>query len=149
MRAVIQRVKEASVTVEGKLAGRCGKGLLVLLGVKDSDDESQVAYISDKIANLRIFEDEEGKMNRSVLDVNGEVLLVSQFTLYGDCRKGRRPGFSQAAAPEKARTLYEEVVQSLKERGLHVEEGVFQAHMDISLVNDGPVTLLLDSEKNL
>ena len=149
MRAVIQRVKEASVTVEGQVMGRCGKGLLILLGVKDTDDNAHGAYISEKITNLRIFEDEEGKMNRSVLDVGGEVLLVSQFTLYGDCRKGRRPSFSQAAAPEQARTLYQEVVRTLKEKGLHVEEGVFQAHMDVSLINDGPVTLLLDSDKNL
>lgn len=148
MRAVIQRVKEASVTVDGQVVGRSGKGLLVLLGVKDTDDNAHGSYISEKIANLRIFEDDEGKMNRSVLEVGGEILVVSQFTLFGDCRKGRRPGFSQAAVPDLAKALYEEVVQSLKEKGLHVEEGVFQAHMDVFLVNDGPVTLLLDSEKN-
>jgi len=148
MRAVIQRVKEASVTVDGQVVGRSGKGLLVLLGVKDTDVNAHGSYISEKIANLRIFEDDEGKMNRSVLEVGGEILVVSQFTLFGDCRKGRRPGFSQAAVPDLAKALYEEVVQSLKEKGLHVEEGVFQAHMDVFLVNDGPVTLLLDSEKN-
>lgn len=148
MRAVLQRVKEASVTVEGQIVGHCGKGLLVFLGVKDTDDEAHGAYIAEKIAHLRIFEDEEGKMNRSVLDAGGEILMVSQFTLYGDGRKGRRPSFSQAAPPERALALYRGVVGSLKDKGLQVEEGVFQAHMDVSLVNDGPVTLLLDSEKN-
>lgn len=148
MRAVIQRVKEASVTVEGQVVGKCNKGVLVFLGVKESDEGTDCTYIADKIAHLRIFEDENGKMNRSVLEVGGEALVVSQFTLYGDCRKGRRPGFSSAAAPEKAVGLYKNVVGRLKELGLKVEEGVFQAHMDVRLLNDGPVTMLLDSEKN-
>lgn len=148
MRAVIQRVKEASVTVDGQVVGRCERGLLVLLGVKETDDTKDGIYIADKIANLRIFEDGDGKMNLSVTDIGGSLLVVSQFTLYGDCRKGRRPGFSDAASPEMANTLYREVVERLKEFGLPVGEGVFQAHMEVSLVNDGPVTMLLDSEKN-
>ncbi|QSX08772.1 D-tyrosyl-tRNA(Tyr) deacylase [Alkalibacter rhizosphaerae] len=148
MRAVIQRVKEASVTVDDQVVGRCERGLLVLLGVKTSDDTKDGIYIADKIANLRIFEDGDGKMNLSVTDIGGSLLVVSQFTLYGDCRKGRRPGFSDAASPEMANTLYREVVERLKEFGLPVGEGVFQAHMEVSLVNDGPVTMLLDSEKN-
>jgi D-tyrosyl-tRNA(Tyr) deacylase len=147
MRAVVQRVKEASVTVDGQVVGQCGRGLLVLLGVKATDTSTDGHYIADKIAHLRVFEDDDGKMNRSVLDVGGEVLMVSQFTLYGDCRKGRRPGFSDAASPEEANRLYREVVDRLKDGGLVVGEGIFQAHMDVSLINDGPVTLLLDSDK--
>lgn len=148
MRAVIQRVKEASVSVEGRISGACAKGLLVFLGVKDSDQDKDITYITDKILHLRIFEDDDGKMNRSVVDIEGDILVVSQFTLYGDCRKGRRPGFSQAAPPGKAVELYEKAVKRLKESGLKVEEGVFQAHMDVHLINDGPVTMLLDSEKS-
>lgn len=148
MRAVIQRVKEASVSVEGRIVGACEKGLLVFLGVKDSDQDKDIVYITDKILNLRIFEDEDEKMNRSIVDMEGELLVVSQFTLYGDCRKGRRPGFSQAAAPQKAVAFYEKAVERLKASGLKVEEGVFQARMDVQLINDGPVTMLLDSEKS-
>ncbi|HEX3030649.1 MAG TPA: D-aminoacyl-tRNA deacylase [Bacillota bacterium] len=148
MRAVVQRVKSASVAVEGESVGAIGQGLLVLLGVGCGDNETDARYISDKLAGLRIFEDEEGKMNLSVRDIRGEVLVVSQFTLYGDCRKGRRPGFSDAAPPEEANRLYLLVIEHLSELGLKVARGRFQAHMAVELVNDGPVTLLLDSKRN-
>ncbi|NLL47108.1 MAG: D-tyrosyl-tRNA(Tyr) deacylase [Firmicutes bacterium] len=145
MRAVIQRVKEAQVTVEGREVGKIAHGLLVLLGVGEGDTERDAKYLAEKIAHLRVFADDEGKMNRSVLDVGGGVLAVSQFTLYGDCRKGRRPSFSGAAPPEAANELYLHFVQALKGFGLTVETGVFQAHMDVALVNDGPVTLMVSS----
>lgn len=147
MRAVVQRVKEASVQVDGAVVGAIGSGLLVLLGVDENDSEQDVRYIADKVAELRIFRDEEGKFNRSVEDVGGAVLVVSQFTLYGDCRRGRRPSFIRAARPEKAIPMYEAVVSALRVRGLTTATGEFGAMMDVHLINDGPVTLLLDSEK--
>jgi len=147
MRAVLQRVLEAQVKVEGKIVGEVGPGLLVLLGVGRGDDESDARYLAEKTAGLRIFEDEQDRMNRSVLDAGGGVLVVSQFTLYGDCRKGRRPGFSDAASPESAERLYRRYVLRLTELGLPVATGVFQAQMAVKLINDGPVTLLLDSRK--
>lgn len=147
MRAVVQRVSSSSVTVEGSVIGSTQQGLLVLLGVADTDTATDVQYICDKVSHLRIFEDEEDKMNLSVLDVNGEVCVVSQFTLYGDVRKGRRPNFMKAAPPGLAEQLYLEVVAAFKEKGIPVSTGQFQAHMEVALVNDGPVTILLDSSK--
>ena len=147
MRAVVQRVTEAAVTVEGAVVGRIGRGLLVLLGVGQGDTESDGDLLADKVLHLRIFADEAGHMNRSVLETGGEVLVVSQFTLYGDARKGRRPSFIDAAAPEEANRLYGLFVDRLRASGLRVEQGVFRAMMDVSLVNHGPVTLLLDSRK--
>lgn len=148
MRSVVQRVTQASVTVEGEVVGRIGAGLLVLFGVGRGDTEADLNWMVDKIAGLRLFEDGEGKMNRSVQDVGGEILMVSQFTLYGDCRKGKRPSFSTAAPPETAGELFQQAVAKMRDYGLHVETGVFQAEMQVALVNDGPVTLLIDSEKN-
>lgn len=145
MRAVIQRVKEASVTVEGKVVGEIGPGLLVLLGVGQGDTSEDARYLAGKIAKLRIFADQEGKMNLDVQDVGGKILAVSQFTLYGDARKGRRPSFSSAATPQMAEELYLQFVEALREQGLEVETGVFQAHMEVKLVNDGPVTLIVSS----
>ncbi len=147
MRAVVQRVAKADVTVEGKITGAIEKGLMVLLGVEDEDEEADAVYLADKIAGLRIFEDEEGKMNLSVKDVGGDLLAVSQFTLFGDCRKGKRPSFIKAARPEKANTLYRRFVALCQEQGLHVEEGIFQAEMLVRINNDGPVTILIDSKK--
>jgi D-tyrosyl-tRNA(Tyr) deacylase len=147
MRAVVQRVSSASVDVEGRRAASIGSGLLVLIGVGHDDGPADVDWVASKIRELRIFEDDARKMNRSILDVGGEVLLVSQFTLFGDCRKGRRPSFDAAAAPELGVALYEDVVNALRAAGAKVETGVFGAHMHVSLVNDGPVTLLLDSKK--
>ncbi len=147
MRAVIQRVTEASVTVNGNVVGRIQRGFLVLLGVAEIDTAEDASWISAKIAGLRVFEDGEGKMNLSLAEIGGAILLVSQFTLYGDCRKGRRPSFVEAARPEKANALYESVAAELRGLGLPVETGTFQAHMDVRLLNDGPVTLLLDSQK--
>ncbi|MFH0802369.1 MAG: D-aminoacyl-tRNA deacylase [bacterium] len=148
MRAVIQRVSESRVVIAGRVAGEIGPGLLVLLGVGQGDDETDVAYLADKIVNLRIFKDEDDRMNLSVLETSGEILVVSQFTLFGDCRRGRRPGYSTAALPEEANRLYRLFVESLKSRLVRkVEEGEFQAHMEVSLINDGPVTLLIDSRK--
>ena len=149
MRAVVQRVAEAAVTVDGEVVGRIGAGLLVLLGVGQGDAEPDADYLADKVLNLRIFPDEAAQMNRSVVDTRGELLAVSQFTLYGDTRRGRRPGFSSAAPPEEANRLYRYFVGRLRESGLRVEEGVFRAMMDVSLVNRGPVTILLDSAKTL
>jgi D-tyrosyl-tRNA(Tyr) deacylase len=146
---VIQRVSRASVTVEGRVAGEIRAGLLVLLGVGRTDNLESAAYLAEKITNLRIFADEHGKMNRSLLDVVGAALVVSQFTLYADTRGGRRPSYIEAAPPESANRLYEEFVHSLRATGVTVATGVFQAHMQVELVNDGPVTILLDSEKTI
>ena len=148
MRAVVQRVSAASVTVEGRKVGSIGPGLLVLLGVARGDTEKDGEYLAEKLAGLRIFEDEEEKMNRSVAQMGGSILLVSQFTLYGDVRHGRRPSFTQAAPPDEANRLYEDLAQKLRDKELTVETGQFQAHMEVSLVNDGPVTILLDSGKS-
>ncbi len=148
MRVVLQRVTRAQVEVAGETVGAIGPGLLVLLGVGQEDDAVDARSLAEKSAGLRIFEDEQGKMNRSVVDVGGSVLVVSQFTLYGDCRKGRRPGFSAAAPPERAAQLYQQYVERLRQLGLTVATGVFQAEMAVELVNDGPVTLLLDSGKD-
>lgn len=147
MRSVVQRVKRASVTVKGENVGEISAGLLVLLAVGQDDGEDALTWMVDKLVGLRIFEDEEGKMNRSVQEVGGEILVVSQFTLYGDCRSGKRPSFTTAASPERAKAMYERFVEVIRSRGLKVETGVFQAEMDVELINDGPVTLLLDSEK--
>lgn len=147
MRAVIQRVSEASVTVDQVICGSIKRGFLVLVGVADSDEEKDSLWIAEKIAGLRVFEDSDEKMNLSLADVDGAVLLVSQFTLFGDCRKGRRPSFVEAARPEKARVLYENLAVNLRQLGLVVETGIFQASMQVQLLNDGPVTLLLDSRK--
>jgi len=148
MRAVVQRVSRAQVAVSGSVSGEIGLGLLVLLGVGSEDTESDVSYLAEKIAGLRIFEDADGKMNRSVVDVRGSVLVVSQFTLYGDVRRGKRPSFDAAAAPEMARTLYELFVERIRAAGLRCETGRFQEMMQVELVNQGPVTILLDSGKN-
>jgi D-aminoacyl-tRNA deacylase len=147
MRAVVQRVSCASVTVDGRIVGRIGSGLLAFVGVAHDDGPADVQYIAAKIRELRIFPDEQGRMNRSVVEAGGAVLVVAQFTLQADCRKGRRPSFDPAAPPPLARALYEEVIRSLRETGLTVEAGEFQAHMNVELVNDGPVTLLLDSRR--
>ncbi len=147
MRSVVQRVKRAAVTVKGETVGRISVGLLVLLAVGKDDEESDIIWMVDKLVGLRIFEDAEGRMNRSVQDVGGDILMVSQFTLYGDCRSGKRPSFTTAAPLERAKALFERSVEDLRSRGVKVETGVFQAEMDVELVNDGPVTLLLDSEK--
>lgn len=147
MRAVIQRVEQASVSVEGEIRGQIGAGFLVLIGVEEGDGDVDFKYIADKVPNLRVFEDEQGKMNRSLLDVGGEVLAVSQFTLLGDARGGRRPSFITAARPETADPMYERLVADWRARGIRVETGVFGAHMKVSLVNDGPVTILLDSRR--
>ena len=148
MRAVVQRVSSSKVTVEDNITGQIKKGLLVLLGVTHEDTSSDVDYMIDKILNLRIFEDENGKMNLSLKDVGGELLVVSQFTLYGDCRKVKRPSFTNAARPEVATPLYEEFVQKSKDQDIVVQTGQFGAHMMVDLINDGPVTMLLDSSKN-
>lgn len=147
MRAVIQRVTESHVSVDGNEVGRIGHGLMVLLGVEEGDTSSDVVYMADKVMNLRIFEDAEEKMNLSVQDVGGALLVVSQFTLMGDARKGRRPSFSSAARPEAANGLYEEFVAHCRTQGMKVETGQFQQHMVVRIDNDGPVTLLLDSKK--
>ena len=146
MKAVIQRVKASSVTVGDEPVGKIGKGLLVLLGVAKADQTADADFLSEKIVNLRIFEDEQGKMNRSLIDIGGEMLVVSQFTLLGDCRKGRRPSFIDAAGPDKANELYEYFVVKVREKGVHVATGRFRAMMDVSLINDGPVTLIVESK---
>lgn len=147
MRAVLQRVSRASVTVEGEVTGRINRGYLILLGVSPEDTPRELDKLADKILNLRIFEDADGKMNLSLLDVQGSALVVSQFTLFGDCRKGRRPSFTGAARPEHAVPLYEAFVDKLRGQLPHVGTGVFGAHMDVELVNDGPVTLWLDTDE--
>ena len=147
MRAVVQRVNRARVVVDGRVTGEIDAGLVVLLAVGRGDTAEIAGSLAEKIANLRIFDDEAGKMNRSVLDAKGAALVVSQFTLYGDVRRGRRPGFEQAAPPELANQLYEEFVDAMRALGVRVETGIFQAHMAVELTNDGPVTILLDSDK--
>jgi D-tyrosyl-tRNA(Tyr) deacylase len=147
MRAVVQRVKESRVEVKGETVGAIGPGLLILLGVGEDDSEKDCDYLANKVANLRIFSDRKGAMNLSLMEIEGAALVVSQFTLWGDCRKGRRPSFVGAAPPERARELYEHFIKLLKEKGLHVATGQFQEMMDVHLINDGPVTLMLDSEK--
>jgi D-tyrosyl-tRNA(Tyr) deacylase len=147
MRAVVQRVSRAQVTVSGETTGEIGLGLLVWLGVGRDDTEADATYLADKIAGLRVFEDAEGKMNRSVQDVGGSVLAVSQFTLYGDVRRGKRPSFDAAAPPERARQIYEFFVDQIRAAGLRCETGRFQEMMKVELVNEGPVTILLDSQK--
>ena len=147
MRLVIQRVLESSVCVDGNVVGSIGPGFMVLCGVEDGDTAEDVRYCIDKTVNLRIFEDEAGKMNRSILDAGGEILAISQFTLHGDVRHGRRPSFIRAARPESAVPLYDAYCNGLREAGVHVETGIFQTDMKVSLINDGPVTLLVDSRK--
>lgn len=147
MRAVVQRVSRARVTVEGETTGEIGHGVLVLLGVGQEDSEADATYLAEKISGLRIFEDDQGKMNRSVVEAGGAVLAVSQFTLYGDVRKGKRPSFDAAAPPERARQLFEFFVGKIRAAGLRCETGKFQATMTVELVNEGPVTILLDSGK--
>lgn len=148
MRAVVQRVTSGAVTVDQKTIGSIGRGLVVLLGIRSEDGTGDTAWLADKIVHLRIFNDDQGKMNRSLADIGGEMLIVSQFTLYGDCKKGRRPGYSDAAPPEHAEPLYKTFIQQVNEHGIKTATGRFQAMMEVSLVNDGPVTLLIDSEKS-
>ena len=148
MRAVVQKVTHSSVTVDGEITGEIGQGLMVLLGVTHDDTETDAKYMAEKIANLRIFEDDDEKLNLSVKDIGGAVLSVSQFTLYGDCRKGRRPSFTEAARPDAANALYEQFNAYLEAEGVLVQTGRFQTHMLVELTNDGPVTVLLDSRKN-
>lgn len=148
MRAVVQRVTSSKVVVDDKIIGEIGKGLNILIGISKEDTEEDLLYLRDKIINLRIFEDENDKMNLSLLDVKGEILAISQFTLYGDCRKGRRPNFMEAEGGDKARALYERFVDLLRGKDIKVETGEFGAHMKVDIQNDGPVTLLLDSKKN-
>jgi len=147
MKAVIQRVKKSSVTVGNEIVGAIGPGLTVLLGVSHNDSEQDADYLAGKIVNLRIFEDDEGKMNRSLREVSGEMLVVSQFTLLGDCRKGRRPSFGKAAGPERANELYEYFCKRVREHRIHVKTGRFRAMMEVSLINDGPVTLIVESKE--
>lgn len=149
MRAIIQKVTEASVVVDKERVSEIGPGFMVLLGVKDTDDKEDLAYIKKKISKLRIFEDDDEKMNLSLKDVGGEILVVSQFTLYGDARKGNRPSFTSSAKADKAKEYYEILIDELREEGFNVKTGVFQTHMQVSLVNDGPVTIILDSERIL
>lgn len=147
MRAVVQKVNQSSVTVDGEVKGSIGAGFMVLIGVETGDTEQDAIYIADKITGLRIFEDDEDKLNLSIEDIGGEILAVSQFTLLADARKGRRPGFTKAARPEEANKLYRKVITRIREKGIHVEEGVFQTHMVVNIENDGPVTILLDSHR--
>ena len=147
MRCVVQRVRESSVTVNNETVGSIGPGLMVLIGVSTDDTDADLKYMIEKVPNLRIFDDENGVMNRSVLDVGGSILAVSQFTLYGDARGGRRPSYIRAARPEEANRMYQRLVAAWQEKGIHVETGIFRADMQVSLINDGPVTILLDSEK--
>jgi D-aminoacyl-tRNA deacylase len=146
MRIVLQRSKNAKVTVNGEIVGEIESGLVLLVGVTHEDGEEDAVYLADKVVNLRIFEDENGKMNHSLLDKGGQILSVSQFTLYGDCRKGRRPNFMEAAKPEQAEKLYEFFNEELRKKGISVETGIFGAMMDVSLINDGPVTLIVESK---
>ncbi|MFM8190518.1 MAG: D-aminoacyl-tRNA deacylase [Pirellula sp.] len=144
MRVVLQRVSSASVTVDGQIVGQIAQGWLVLLGIEQGDSDRLIPWLAEKCVHLRAFEDEQGKMNRSILEVDGQMLIVSQFTLAGDCRKGRRPSFDRAAAPAQARDLYDLFCQQIANLGVHVERGVFQADMKVALVNDGPVTFVID-----
>lgn len=146
MRVVVQRSKQASVVVDGRTVGKISAGFVVLVGITHDDSQEDVLYLADKVANLRVFEDEQGKMNLSLLDVGGEVLSISQFTLYGDCRKGRRPSFVQAAKPEQAKALYEQFNEALEAKNIKVETGIFGAMMQVHLINDGPTTLMIDSK---
>ncbi len=146
MRAVVQRVSQGEVSVNGEITGSIAKGLMVLLGVHRDDSEKEADYLADKISTLRIFEDDDDKMNLSLKDVGGSMLVVSQFTLYGDCRKGRRPSFIEAAPPENADRLYNAFIDSVRFKGIRVETGRFQTHMDVTLTNDGPVTLIVESK---
>jgi D-aminoacyl-tRNA deacylase len=145
MRACIQRVNQASVTVDGRVVGKIERGLVILLGVSRTDTLDNVQWLAEKTVGLRIFDDAEGKMNLSLMEVGGEALVISQFTLFGDCRKGRRPSFLDAAPPEQAEQLYQSFVAAVKSLGVQVQTGIFRAHMDVALVNDGPVTLIVDS----
>jgi D-tyrosyl-tRNA(Tyr) deacylase len=147
MRAVIQRVKSAEVRVDGRVTGKIGKGLLILLGVRKGDGESDLSFLTSKIPELRIFEDDSGKFNLSLKEIGGEMLIVSQFTLYSDCRKGRRPSFTDAEDPTIAKSLYEQFISKLRGQGISVQTGEFQAKMEVHLINDGPVTILLDSRQ--
>lgn len=146
MRACIQRVKQANVTIDNEIVGKIDKGLVILLGITHQDTEKEAEYLANKIVNLRIFEDESNKFNLSLLDINGEVLIISQFTLYGDCRKGRRPDFTQAGSPKLAKELYIKFIEMMKKTGIRVAEGKFGAKMLVDIHNDGPVTLILDSK---
>ena len=148
MRAVVQRVTSSKVVVDGKIVGSINKGINVLIGISCDDNEVDLKYIKDKIINLRIFEDENFKMNKSLMDIGGEMLVISQFTLYGDCRKGRRPSFSSAARPEVATKLYEEFIEKARKEGIVTKTGQFGAHMMVDLTNDGPVTILLESNRD-
>ena len=148
MRAVVQRVTSSKVVVDGKIVGSINKGINVLIGISCDDNEGDLKYIRDKIINLRIFEDENFKMNKSLMDIGGEMLEISQFTLYGDCRKGRRPNFMAALGGEESKKLYDKFILMLKEYGIKVETGIFGADMKVDIQNDGPVTILLDSKKN-
>ena len=148
MRFVIQRVERAKVTVEGKVSGEIGNGYVVLVGLLPTDDDKVMDYMLDKLVNLRIYEDENDKLNLSLKDIGGEILIVPNFTLYGDARKGRRPSYAKAAPPDEAEKLFDRFVEKVKETGLNVQTGIFRTHMKVELVNDGPVTILLDSEKN-
>ena len=145
MKVVVQRVKESSVTIDGEVKGQIGKGFMLLVGFSNDDNTNIIDKMIDKIIHLRVFEDEQGKMNLSLSDINGSILSISQFTLYADCRKGRRPGFTDAAKPDIAIPLYEDFNQKIKEAGIHIETGVFGADMKVALINDGPVTIILDS----
>lgn len=147
MRAVVQRVSRAGIDIGGATTAAIGRGLVIFLGIRSQDSSADLLWLADKIIHLRIFQDQDGKMNISLADMGGEMLIVSQFTLYGDCRKGRRPGFSAAAPPEIAEPLYNQFIKEMKLRGIRVATGTFQADMAVQLVNDGPVTILLDSEK--
>ncbi len=147
MRAVVQRVKNSKVSVDGKVTGKINQGLMLLLGVEDGDAEADASYIAKKVTALRVFDDKEGVMNLSVTDIGGDILAVSQFTLLGDVRKGNRPSYFSAAKPNEANTLYRKTIEMIKEKGIHVEEGVFQAEMLVDIANDGPVTILLESHK--
>lgn len=147
MRAVVQRVKEASCRVDGEIVGKIDKGILLFLGVGQGDEDKDLNYLVDKVVGLRIFSDDEGKMNLSLEDIEGEILIISQFTLYGDVRKGKRPSFTNSAAPDLGEKFYKQFIEEVKSRGIKAETGVFGADMDIELINDGPVTILLDSEK--